>query len=104
MAGEAVPLAGLDTPAAGGVDQEDPGVPDPPLEVVSDTSEQSSVNAPPKSNSSTVKETKVIYHIDEEDTPYLVKIVKDANDGSGVRLKDFKHVLPSHLQRYFSMK
>ena len=47
-----------------------------------------------------VKETKVIYHIDEEETPYLVKIVQDGDDVSGpVRLRDFKSVLPSHLQR-----
>ena len=54
----------------------------------------------PNNGAVQVKETKVIYHIDEEETPYLVKIVQDGDDVSGpVRLKDFKTVLPAHLQR-----
>ena len=94
MAGEAVPLAGLDGPhVATTSGQEEIDL------QLSDASEQGSASAPQKSNSSSVKETKVIYHIDEEETPYLVKIVKDEGDGSSVRLKDFKNVLPTHLQR-----
>ena len=60
-------------------------------EAGSDHSEQSAIRK-------SVKETKVIYHIDEEETPYLVKIVQDESETS-VRLKDFKSVLPTHLQR-----
>ena len=70
MAGEAVPLAGLDGPhVATTSGQEEIDL------QLSDASEQGSASAPQKSNSSSVKETKVIYHIDEEETPYLVKIV-----------------------------
>jgi segment polarity protein dishevelled len=36
------------------------------------------------------KETKIIYHIDEESTPYLVKI---PHPPSQVKLKDFKIIL-----------
>ena len=97
MAGEAVPLADLDGPHVGATSG--PGQEEIDLQI-SDASEQGSASAPQKSNSSSVKETKVIYHIDEEETPYLVKIVKDEADGSGVRLKDFKNVLPTHLQRW----
>ena len=98
MAGEAVPLAGLDGPHVTTTGGSAAGQEEIDLQI-SDASEQGSASAPQKSNSSSVKETKVIYHIDEEETPYLVKIVKDEGDGSGVRLKDFKNVLPTHLQR-----
>jgi segment polarity protein dishevelled len=44
-----------------------------------------------------MEETKVIYHIDEEDTPYLVKIYKPPNQ---VTLGDFKAGIATHFQRY----
>lgn len=43
------------------------------------------------------EETKVIYHIDEEDTPYLVKLNKAPDQ---VTLGDLKSVLPAHLGKY----
>jgi hypothetical protein len=42
-------------------------------------------------------ETKVIYHIDEEDTPYMVKIPKPSDS---VTLADFKAILPTHLHKF----
>ena len=37
-----------------------------------------------------MEETKIIYHIDDEETPYLVKIQKSPQN---VTLLDFKNVL-----------
>ena len=42
-----------------------------------------------------MEETKVIYHIDDEDTPYLVKLPKSPTD---VTLSDFKNAVSyTHL-------
>lgn len=43
-------------------------------------------------------ETKVIYHIDDEDTPYLVKLPKSPTD---VTLSDFKNVLNRPSYKFF---
>ena len=43
-------------------------------------------------------ETKVIYHIDDEDTPYLVKLPKSPSE---VTLSDFKNVLNRPSYKFF---
>ncbi|XP_053318274.1 segment polarity protein dishevelled homolog DVL-2 [Spea bombifrons] len=43
-------------------------------------------------------ETKVIYHLDEEETPYLVKVPVPADD---IRLRDFKAALGRGHAKYF---
>uniref|UniRef100_A0A8C5Q719 DIX domain-containing protein n=1 Tax=Leptobrachium leishanense TaxID=445787 RepID=A0A8C5Q719_9ANUR len=43
-------------------------------------------------------ETKVIYHLDEEETPYLVKVPVPAQD---IRLRDFKAALGRGHAKYF---
>lgn len=43
-------------------------------------------------------ETKIIYHIDEEETPYLVKIPIPSED---ITLLDFKHVLNKPNYKFF---
>ncbi|KAE8620804.1 hypothetical protein XENTR_v10010482 [Xenopus tropicalis] len=43
-------------------------------------------------------ETKVIYHLDEEETPYLVKVPVPANE---IRLRDFKAALGRGHAKYF---
>ncbi|XP_041440959.1 segment polarity protein dishevelled homolog DVL-2 isoform X1 [Xenopus laevis] len=43
-------------------------------------------------------ETKVIYHLDEEETPYLVKVPVPATD---IRLRDFKAALGRGHAKYF---
>ena len=45
-----------------------------------------------------MEETKVIYHIDDEDTPYLVKLPKSPVD---VTLSDFKNVLNRPSYKFF---
>ena len=45
-----------------------------------------------------MEETKVIYHIDDEDTPYLVKIPKKSDD---ICLGDFKNVLNRPSYKFF---
>lgn len=47
---------------------------------------------------SKMEETKVIYHIDEEDTPYLVKLNLSPKD---VTLADLKQVLNKPNYKYF---
>ena len=49
------------------------------------------------SASSSGEETKVIYHIDEEETPYLVKLSKPPNE---VTLSDFKSGIPVHFHKF----
>ena len=46
---------------------------------------------------SIVEETKVIYHIDEEETPYLVKLNKPPTE---VTLADFKSGIPVHFHKF----
>ena len=46
---------------------------------------------------SIVEETKVIYHIDEEETPYLVKLNKPPTE---VTLADFKSGSPVHFHKF----
>lgn len=46
----------------------------------------------------TMEETKVIYHIDDEDTPYLVKIPISPDK---VTLLDFKNVLNRPNYKFF---
>lgn len=48
--------------------------------------------------STKMDETKVIYHIDDEDTPYLVKLPKSPTD---VRLGDFKNILNRPTYKFF---
>ena len=43
-------------------------------------------------------ETKVIYHVDDEDTPYLVKVTKSPSE---VTLADLKAVLHKPNHKYF---
>jgi segment polarity protein dishevelled len=43
-------------------------------------------------------ETKIIYHLDEQDTPYLVKLNIPP---SKVTLKDFKNALNRQNYKYF---
>lgn len=45
-----------------------------------------------------MEETKVIYHIDDEDTPYLVKLPIAADK---VTLADFKNVLNRPNYKFF---
>ena len=45
-----------------------------------------------------MEETKVIYYIDDEETPYLMKIGKPP---SNVTLKDFKEQLNRTYQKFF---
>lgn len=47
---------------------------------------------------SRMDETKVIYHIDDEDTPYLVKLPKSPTE---VTLSDFKNVLNRPSYKFF---
>lgn len=47
---------------------------------------------------SKMDETKVIYHIDDEDTPYLVKLPKSPSE---VTLSDFKNVLNRPSYKFF---
>ena len=49
------------------------------------------------SGSSQTEETKVIYHIDEEETPYLVKLSKPPAE---VTLADFKAGIPVHFHKF----
>lgn len=49
-------------------------------------------------NWSEMDETKVIYHIDDEDTPYLVKLPKSPAE---VTLSDFKNVLNRPSYKFF---
>lgn len=44
------------------------------------------------------EETKIIYHIGDEDTPYLIKL---SIPPSIVTLKDFKDALQKPLHKYF---
>ena len=44
------------------------------------------------------EETKIIYHIGDEDTPYLIKLSIPAKD---VTLKDFKDALQKPSHKYF---
>lgn len=46
----------------------------------------------------TMEETKVIYYIDDEETPYLMKISKSPGE---VQLKDFKALLNRNYQKFF---
>lgn len=46
----------------------------------------------------TMEETKIIYHIDDEETPYLVKIPKAPDK---VTLSDFKNVLNRPSYKFF---
>ena len=48
--------------------------------------------------SAIMEETKIIYHIDEEETPYLVKIPKAPDK---VTLIDFKNVLNRPSYKFF---
>lgn len=48
--------------------------------------------------SANMEETKVIYHIDDEDTPYLVKLPIAADK---VTLADFKNVLNRPNYKFF---
>lgn len=43
-------------------------------------------------------ETKIIYHIDEEETPYLVKIPIPSEE---ITLQDFKQVLNKPNYKFF---
>lgn len=43
-------------------------------------------------------ETKIIYHIDEEETPYLVKLIIPPDE---VTLADFKNVLNRPNYKFF---
>lgn len=45
-----------------------------------------------------MEETKVIYYIDDEETPYLMKISKCPAE---VQLKDFKALLNRTYQKFF---
>ena len=45
-----------------------------------------------------MEETKVIYYIDEEDTPYMMKI---PTSPSKVTLKDFKEQLNRPYKKFF---
>lgn len=45
-----------------------------------------------------MEETKVIYYIDDEETPYLMKI---SQSPSTVTLKDFKSLLNRAYQKFF---
>ncbi len=49
--------------------------------------------------SDAMAETKVIYHVDEEETPYLVKV--PGVDPSDVTLGDLKQVLRRTNVKYF---
>lgn len=44
------------------------------------------------------KETKIIYHVDDEETPYLVKIPKPPDQ---VTLGDFKNVINRPNYKFF---
>jgi len=44
-----------------------------------------------------MEETKIIYHIDDEDTPYLIKLPVAAER---VTLGDFKNALPANRPNY----
>jgi segment polarity protein dishevelled len=44
-----------------------------------------------------MEETKIIYHIDDEDTPYLIKLPIAADR---VTLGDFKNALPVNRPNY----
>jgi segment polarity protein dishevelled len=44
------------------------------------------------------EETKVIYHMDDEDTPYLVKLTKGPEE---VTLKDLKEALSRPNYKFF---
>jgi len=48
--------------------------------------------------SSTMEETKIIYHIDDEDTPYLIKLSVPADR---VTLGDFKNALNRPNYKFF---
>lgn len=52
----------------------------------------------PSTAVSIMEETKVIYHIDDEDTPYLVKLPIAADK---VTLADFKNVLNRPNYKFF---
>lgn len=52
----------------------------------------------PTAATSIMEETKVIYHIDDEDTPYLVKLPIAADK---VTLADFKNVLNRPNYKFF---
>ena len=45
-----------------------------------------------------MEETKVIYYIDDEETPYLLKISQPPAE---VQLKDFKALLNRSYQKFF---
>ncbi len=45
-----------------------------------------------------MEETKVIYYIDDEETPYLMKISQSPGE---VQLKDFKAQLNRAYQKFF---
>jgi segment polarity protein dishevelled len=53
---------------------------------------------PGQSNQIAQKETKVIYHVDDEETPYLMKIPKPPNE---VTLADFKEQLNRPAAKFF---
>ena len=57
------------------------------------------VGAKKKGHSKTIMaETKIIYHIDEEETPYLVKLTIPPDQ---VTLADFKNVLNRPNYKFF---
>jgi segment polarity protein dishevelled len=43
-------------------------------------------------------ETKIVYYLDEQDTPYLIKLNKPIGS---VTLKDFKNALNKHNFKFF---
>lgn len=52
----------------------------------------------PTANTSVPRETKVIYHVDDEDTPYMMKIPKPPGE---VTLADFKAQLNRPAAKFF---
>lgn len=55
-------------------------------------------NEPSVTRASTMEETKIIYHMDDEETPYLVKLNISPER---VTLADFKNVLNRPNYKYF---
>jgi segment polarity protein dishevelled len=45
-----------------------------------------------------MEETKIIYYLEDQDTPYLIKVNKPVDT---VTLKDFKHVLNKNNYKFF---
>ena len=48
--------------------------------------------------STEMEETKIIYYVDEEETPYLMKVSRPPAE---VQLKDFKEQLNRAYQKFF---